>query len=859
MENKFIKIKANIENEFNSLDDDVDFLDFVKDKSYEIIEYSGLFDSEFYLFKYPDVRLSNYDPIKHYLELGALESCNPNNQFNTQEYLNKHPKINPKLINPLVHFILFGFFEKENSNNSSIRNLEEKYFVSIIMVVNNDIDMVYSINSVLNQSFKNFELLISTPSEINLEDILKYRQDYSLMIDKIKYYITDDVELSKVRNKLLKEANGNVIAYLDSPNQWSSNFLEEILSHFNQNDNFACAYSNVRLINLLDNTKCFFNNKFNRKLLLEQNFIKLDSFVHLKQLYETLGGFDNYLSKLSDWDLIIRFTKNNSPIFVNNTFVDYYVEDINNDNQVEEENNLILNKFWTEKYCVEYEYIKDEFDQGYYLEKYEDVLKSNMHPILHFLHIGYKENRNPNIEFNMVDYKKKHSEICGMDINPFVHYIKERTNQRINDDLYNKYNQIINSNRVYLSNYSFNNKPLVSIIILNNHGFFYLKKLFYDFNKKTNYDNYEIIVIDSDLDDDSIEFLKSFDEKINFFKVDNNISFSKSNNDAIRLANGEYLLFLNSTIEMTYGWLNELMGTIVFNENIGAVGAKLLYPILTDKDTKYSLSLYHAGQLIQETMDEKNLYRLYNVDEFSKDIFNSHISKNKKCLSVSNHILLTKKELFKTLGGFNEQFTQSFASFDYNLRLYKENYKVILASSVLGFYHGDLQVKQSFDVNFNEIWSDFLFKRLLIDKISKNFFFTNKKLKFNLILNQDIEKDVKLRNIIHKLTLDLINHDYDVSINFDLNRMFIEEDVDILVSFSKEYDINNIKSRANLIKILILDDFIEITDYEWDVIGVINNNLLKELNGSFPNFPIFYISDDMELSKEIINVLMRMY
>lgn len=857
---KFDKIKRNIENEFQNTSEDIDFLDFVKIKSYDIIKSSNLFDVDFYLSKYPDVKFSNYDPIKHYLDLGAFENCNPNSTFNTKEYLNNHPHMDLKLINPLVHYILFGIFEKDSKNN--IDSLEEKYFVSVIMVIDNCEDAFYSINSVLDQTFKNFELLISTSTEINLNDILGCREDYIHITKKIKQYVNNNEKISVIRNQLLEESKGNVIAYLDSNCSWSYNFLEETLLYFEGHDGINCVYSNVNVINCLNNTGYIFKNKFDRKLMLEQNLIKLNSFVHLKEVYEMFGGFDVELTDLCEWDLIIRFTDNNSPGHVEKTLVNLYCDSgFDDDLDFEEEKTAILNKFWVEKYELEYDCIKDDFDQRYYLEEYEDVLKSNLHPMFHFLYKGYKENMNPNIHFNMKQYKENHKEIfCKNDINPFVHYLAQKNKKELKLDLNCQYRNVINSNLVYLSNYSFNAPPLVSIIILNNCDLFYLEQLLNNFKRNTNYDNYEIIVLDSKMDENSINYLSSFYEGIKFIKI-KDIFSSKCYNYAVNFAKGEYILFMDSRIKPTYGWLNEMMGSIVYDQQVGAVGAKLVYPMFIEEEkSKYSLSLCHAGQLIHEKMDECGTYFIYNKDEFSQNIFDSSISKNKSVFSVSNYLFLTKKELFQNIGGFNENFIQDFSVVDFNLKLYKENYKVVFASAALAFYMGDFHKSAIIsDENFEDIWADFLFKRLIFDKITKNFFFTDKKLKFLFILNKNFKENIKFKNIIHRLTLYLNNHAYDVSFKFDLNDFYINDDVDILVSFSNEYDINNIHARNNLIKILILDKFNSINKNDWDILLVSKKDSFTKFKKSFVDFPIFYISNLMELGKEIIDIIMKTY
>jgi len=66
---------------------------------------SGLFDSEWYLSHYPDVKDAGIDPATHYLLYGAAEGRNPGPQFRTAEYLHEHASVVISGQNPLLHWL----------------------------------------------------------------------------------------------------------------------------------------------------------------------------------------------------------------------------------------------------------------------------------------------------------------------------------------------------------------------------------------------------------------------------------------------------------------------------------------------------------------------------------------------------------------------------------------------------------------------------------------------------------------------------------------------------------------------------------------------------------------------------------
>ena len=77
-------------------------------------------------------------------------------------------------------------------------------------------------------------------------------------------------------------------------------------------------------------------------------------------------------------------------------------------------------------------------------------------------------------------------------------------------------------------------------------------------------------------------------------------------------------------------------------------------------------------------------------------------------------------------------------------------------------------------------------------------FITNKKLDFSIIS--------KNNDLIKKVVSKLNNECYNVKLIPNIDDLDIGQDCDILISTEKEYDIKNVSSRLNLIKILISDE-----------------------------------------------------
>ena len=88
-----------------------------------LVHASGLFDIEWYLKVYPDVKASGLDPIVHYLNHGWKESRQPSPYFDGVWYLQRYEDVQKSGLNPLVHYLKYGIGE---GRTSSPRLLEEQ-------------------------------------------------------------------------------------------------------------------------------------------------------------------------------------------------------------------------------------------------------------------------------------------------------------------------------------------------------------------------------------------------------------------------------------------------------------------------------------------------------------------------------------------------------------------------------------------------------------------------------------------------------------------------------------------------------------------------------------------------------------
>ena len=478
-----------------------------------------------------------------------------------------------------------------------------------------------------------------------------------------------------------------------------------------------------------------------------------------------------------------------------------------------------------------YDTIEDSnlFDEEFYTSKYPDIAISNKDPLTHYLFYGYKEGKIPSLDFDSNFYLNAYPDIKEYNINPLLHYISHGIEEgRIKQQALaiRRKEEICETNLMLLNNYKFGEEPLVSIIILNLNGLNHLQRLFKNFNKKTNYNNYEIIVIDNGSSDKSVEYLNSLKNELPIKIIENseNVSFSKGNNDGAKIAKGEYLLFLNNDIEPTYGWLNEMVGTIVVNEKIAAVGAKLVFPYYFNEKRSKSFTIQHSGDIFSERMKPCCLYAI-NKSSKQLNIFDKSLNGVNECISVTGAVMLVKKSIYHEFGGFDEGYNYGLEDVDFCLKLNSKGYKTLYCGSALLFHHESstrLKSKSYFENDkrnyeiFWSKWGDYLSKNLLLDKIHNKKFFTEKQLDI-CIFDNNYNKNQKFISSLSK-TFNLLGYEVDLITNME--DYYLGNSTDILLSFSLDYDLSRIISRKDLFKICILyepksfGDIKELKDYD---------------------------------------------
>jgi len=178
--------------------------------------------------------------------------------------------------------------------------------------------------------------------------------------------------------------------------------------------------------------------------------------------------------------------------------------------------------------------------------------------------------------------------------------------------------------------------PLISIIILNFNGGNLLLNCIESLYK-TNYNNFEIIVVDNKSSDKSHLRCKEKFQNIILIENSKNVGFCEGNNIGIKKANGKFIVILNPDTEVTSSWLSELLNAYKIN------GENLYQPKI--------LSLYNKKE-IQSTGNVIQLFGFgFTRDREEKD--NNQYKKIEQICYPSGACIFTSIDVFKKIGLFD--------------------------------------------------------------------------------------------------------------------------------------------------------------------------------------------------------------
>jgi glycosyltransferase involved in cell wall biosynthesis len=202
---------------------------------------------------------------------------------------------------------------------------EQKYpLISVIVPAYNAEKYIQTtLESVLNQSYKNIEVIVIDDG--SSDDTQAILADYGNRIKTIK---TENMGVSHARNTGIEASKGTWIAFLDSDDIWHPTKLYEQFSSLEN-----CKWSHCDSVYIGENQSGEVkrsdyshiprNEVFDE--LIVENFITTSSVLIEKALLNKFGKFDENLHCLEDWKLWVEIAQENPLAYCDKALLEYRV------------------------------------------------------------------------------------------------------------------------------------------------------------------------------------------------------------------------------------------------------------------------------------------------------------------------------------------------------------------------------------------------------------------------------------------------------------------------------------------------------------------------------------------------------
>jgi GT2 family glycosyltransferase len=210
------------------------------------------------------------------------------------------------------------------------------------------------------------------------------------------------------------------------------------------------------------------------------------------------------------------------------------------------------------------------------------------------------------------------------------------------------------------------NGAKVSIIIPTRDRVDLLRRCLESIEALTSGSDFEILVVDNGSSDlEALQYLGSIRHRV--IRDDGAFNYSRLNNSAAKQACGDYLLLLNNDVEILDGeWLSAMLEHAQRPE-VGAVGAKLLYP-----DGR----IQHAGTILGIGSIAGHSHRF--LEHATDTGYSNFTNIVRNYSAVTAACLMVRRNVYDEIGGLNEaDLAVSFNDVDFCLRLRERGYLVV--------------------------------------------------------------------------------------------------------------------------------------------------------------------------------------
>lgn len=205
----------------------------------------------------------------------------------------------------------------------------------------------------------------------------------------------------------------------------------------------------------------------------------------------------------------------------------------------------------------------------------------------------------------------------------------------------------------------------LSVIIVNYNGLNYLKECLESLTQKLAGIAFEIIIIDNNSKDESCNFIKANFQEIKLIESSINYGFGKGNNEAVKQAQGNYLLLINNdTIVLDN--LKPVLDYLKSDQKIGVLGIKML-----NGEKEY---IPAAGNF----PNYRNMFQFKKLLDLGTEFKTGIFQKNQYEVDwLAGSFLMIPKKIYQEINGFDEDYFMYVEDVDFCKKIANKGYKRI--------------------------------------------------------------------------------------------------------------------------------------------------------------------------------------
>ena len=200
----------------------------------------------------------------------------------------------------------------------------------IIHTYNNEKFIAETVASVLNQTYKDYEIIVVDDGSVDgTRDVLMpYMQ-------KIRYHYKENGGIASAKNAGIGLSQAEFVAFLDHDDLWVPDKLQLQMEHFNENPQIGLVYAKYTSFRDGKELRTKPEKGYSGwifKELLSKSFIQTSTVVVKRECLDAVGPYDETFSLGDEYDMFLRIARKFQCGFVDKGLTRYRVHDTNASN-----------------------------------------------------------------------------------------------------------------------------------------------------------------------------------------------------------------------------------------------------------------------------------------------------------------------------------------------------------------------------------------------------------------------------------------------------------------------------------------------------------------------------------------------